>query len=58
VGPFVRLLLAEPEAILLSKAIKAPDKNRALITEYLAQGASDRFLELAKKYNLDLEQFL
>ena len=56
-GPFVRLLLAEPEAILLSKALKAPDKNRALITEYLTQ-PSERFLELAEKYQLDLEQFL
>lgn len=57
-GPFVHLLLAEPEAILLSKALKAPDKNRVLITEYLARGASERFLDLAEKYGLDLEQFL
>lgn len=57
-GRFVRVLLADPEAILLSKALKAPLKNRQLIVEYLALGASDRFLELAKKYQLDLEQFL
>jgi hypothetical protein len=57
-GHFVHLLLAEPEAILLSKALKAPDKNRVLITEYLARGASERFLDLAEKYGLDLEQFL
>jgi hypothetical protein len=57
-GRFVRVLLAEPEAILLSKALKAPAKNRQLIVEYLALGATDRFLDLAQKYELDLEQFL
>jgi len=57
-GRFVRVLLAEPEAILLSKALKAPAKNRALLVEYLAKGASERFLQLARKYNLNLEQFL
>jgi hypothetical protein len=57
-GRFVRVLLAEPEAILLSKALKAPAKNRPLIVEYLASGASERFLELAQAYQLDLEQFL
>lgn len=57
-GEFVRLLLAEPEAILLSKGLKAPLKNKNLLLEYLAKGPSDRFLELAAKYELDLEQFL
>ncbi len=58
VGKFVRLLLAEPEAVLVSKALKAPAKNRPLLTEYLAHGASDRFLSLASKYAVDLERFL
>jgi hypothetical protein len=57
-GRFVRLLLAEPEAVLVSKALKAPVKNGPLLTEYLASGASDRFLKLAAKYAVDLEQFL
>lgn len=57
-GEFVRLLLAEPEAVLLSKGLKAPIKNRNLLLEYLALGPSDRFLELAATYELDLEQFL
>ena len=30
----------------------------ALIVEYLARGASERFLDLARRYSLDLEQFL
>lgn len=57
-GKFVRVLLADLEAVLVSKALKAPAKNRALVTEYLAKGASDRFLKLAAKYGVDLEQFL
>jgi hypothetical protein len=57
-GRFVQILLAEPEAVLLSKALKAPAKNGPLLVEYLATGASDRFLDLAGKYHLDLEQFL
>ena len=56
-GKFVRLLLAEAEAVLLSKARKAPERNRRLLTEYLALGASARFFELAAKYHVDLEQF-
>jgi len=57
-GKFVRLLLAEPEAVLVSKALKAPRKNGPLLTEYLARGASERFLELVSAYAVDLEQFL
>jgi hypothetical protein len=57
-GRFVRLLLADSDAVLVSKALKASAKNRPLLTEYLAKGASDRFLKLASKYAVDLEQFL
>ncbi len=57
-GTFVTLKIADEESVLLSKATKAPEKNAALLTEYLASGASERFLELAEKYGLDLEQFL
>jgi hypothetical protein len=57
-GRFVQLLVAEPEAVLLSKALKAPAKNRSLIAEYLASGPSERFKSLARKYDLELEQFL
>ena len=39
-------------------ALKAARKNRQLLTEYLARGPSQRFLKLAQKYRLDLEQFL
>jgi hypothetical protein len=57
-GRFVAMLLADAEAVLLSKASKAPLKNKLLLTEYLASGASERFLQLAAKYRVDLEQFV
>jgi hypothetical protein len=56
-GKLVRVLVAEPEAVLVSKALKAPTKNGPLITEYIASGASPRFFELATKYAVSLEQF-
>ena len=49
--------MADPDAVLISKALKAARKNEALITEYLAKGASERFFNLARKYRVDLEQF-
>lgn len=58
VGSFITLLVADAEAVLVSKALKAARKNQPLLTEYLASGASARFLALAKKYRLNLEQFL
>ena len=54
----VEALVADPDAVLISKALKAPDNDAALITEYLAKGASRRFFELAKKYAIDLDQFV
>ncbi|MDX2051889.1 MAG: hypothetical protein SFV15_05810 [Polyangiaceae bacterium] len=57
-GKWVRVALADPDAVLISKALKAPMKNAPLITEYLAAGASERFLQLATKYHVDLERFL
>jgi len=57
-GRFVTLLVADADAVLLSKGLKAPRKNGPLLTEYLARGASPRFLKLARKYGLDLEQFV
>lgn len=34
------------------------EKNSALLTEYLASGPSTRFVTLAEKYDVDLEQFV
>ncbi len=57
-GRFVTASFAQPDFVLLSKARMSPQKNRVLLTEYLAQGASDRFLRLARKYRVDLEGLL
>jgi hypothetical protein len=57
-GQSVELTVADPEAVLVSKALKAPEKNRALLVEYLARGPSKRFLTLSKKYRVNLEQFV
>jgi hypothetical protein len=54
----VEAFVADPDAVLVSKALKAAEKNRALVTEYLAKGASERFFDLARKYRVDLEQFV
>lgn len=55
---WLKAYLALPEYILLSKAKKAPRKNRALITEYLASDPPAHFFDLAKKYKIDLDSFL
>ena len=57
-GTYVDAWVADPDAVLISKACKAPEKNMGLITEYLAKGASERFFELAQKYAVDFEQFV
>jgi len=57
-GRYVTGSIAEPDFVLASKALKAPAKNRALLTEYLASGASERFLALAERHGIDLEPFL
>ena len=57
-GEFVTLKVADVDAILVSKALKAPNKNRTLIVEYLARGATPRFLRLARKYHVKLETFV
>ena len=57
-GDYVTMQIADIDCVLLSKALKAPQKNRALIVEYLAADATKRFLAMAKRYALDLEQFL
>jgi hypothetical protein len=57
-GEYVTMQVADAEAVLLSKALKAPQRNRSLIVEYLATGASPRFLAMAERYAVDLAQFV
>jgi hypothetical protein len=56
-GTWVKAYLAKPEYIILSKAKKAPDKNRNLIIEYLASSPSKSFFKLAEAYQIDLSRF-
>lgn len=57
-GVFCEGAIAEPEYVLVSKALKAPVKNRAIIQAYLAKGPAQLFLELAQRYAIDLESFV
>lgn len=57
-GRHVEGSIAEPEYVLISKALKAPQKNKNLIGEYLAGKPSSLFHSLAKKYKVPLEDFL
>jgi hypothetical protein len=57
-GRFVTAKVARAEYVLISKAARAPEKNRALLAEYLAKGASPLFLELAERHRVNLEIFV
>ncbi len=57
-GHWVIVEFALPEYVLISKAKKAPVKNRVLLTDYLASGPSSLFLDLARRYDLDLDTLL
>ena len=57
-GKLVTAYLAKAEYVLLSKALKAPAKNKNVLTEYLAAGPSELFQKLAEKYELDLGAFI
>ncbi len=56
-GRHVEGSIAEAEYILISKALKAPQRNKTLIAEYLASHPTELFYTLAKKYNVRLEDF-
>lgn len=57
-GRFVEGAIAEPEFVLISKALKAPKRNKALLAEYLAGHPTELFFALAQKYKVALEEFL
>lgn len=57
-GANVSLEVADLESVLISKGLKAPEKNGRLLSEYIASGPSQRFMNMALKYDLDLEQFV
>ncbi len=57
-GSYVTLLVADLDAVLVSKARMAPVKNAAIIRQYIARGASERFFDMARRYDVRLEQFV
>lgn len=57
-GESLRALIAQPEYVLISKALYAPEKNQGIFQEYIAAGPSQEFLKLAAKYKLDLEKLI
>ena len=57
-GTWVKAWLAEPTFVLISKALKAPYKNKVLIREYLAGAPTKEFFLLCKRYGIDLTRFI
>jgi len=56
-GKSLKAYLAKAEYVLISKALKAPEKNKNVILEYVSMGPSELFLKLAKKYKIDFKDF-
>ena len=57
-GKWIHAYLAQAEYVLISKAKKAPVKNAALLTAYLAKGPPEKFFKLAEKYKINLNDFV
>ncbi len=58
-GYFLTVKRAGVEYIMISKAKMAPEKNKELIANYIAEGkATEEFFTLAQKYDIDLEGLL
>lgn len=57
-GSVINGYIAKVEYVLISKALKAPEKNKILLIEYLAKGPSKLFFDLVRKYKVKLEIFI
>ncbi len=57
-GVNLQASIAQPEFVMISKALKAPEKNRDLLANYIKSEATDIFFELAIKYKLDIDKVL
>ena len=53
-GDWVTAMRAETEFIMVSKALKAPSKNRVLLRNYVAMRPPTSFFKMCEKYNVDL----
>ncbi len=50
--------IAQHEYVLISKLLKAPEKNLNIIIEYIAKKPSDLFFKMCQKYKIDLKELL
>jgi hypothetical protein len=57
-GAWVLAQRAEPEYIMVSKAVKAPQKNKILLGRYIAARPPQQFFKLCEKYNVNLAEIL
>ena len=57
-GDWVTTYLAKVEYVMISKAKKALQRNKSLLTEYLASEPPPAFYELASKYEINLNIIL
>jgi len=55
--PYVRAWLLDAESALVSKAVKAPRKNRMLIADAIANGLFPGLAERIEKAGGDLRNF-
>ena len=53
-GVWVTAMRAETEFIMVSKALKAPTKNRVLLRNYIATRPPLSFFKMCEKYKVDL----
>jgi hypothetical protein len=57
-GTLVKAAYAQAIYVLVSKACKAPEKNRTLLRAYLAGDPSEDFVRLCHKYGADLSRLV
>lgn len=57
-GDWVTAMRAETEFIMLSKALKAPAKNRVLLRNYIATQPPLSFFQMCEAYNIDLNAII
>lgn len=57
-GEYINAQLAAPEYVLVSKALKAPERNADIIAQYIATDPPPVFFELCKRYEVDLQKLL
>ena len=53
-GDWITAMRAETEHIMVSKALKAPTKNRVLLRSYIATRPPESFFKMCEKYRVDL----